>query len=103
MESRGRAVRGGSFPPSVGNAVLASQQSQFAVYAGTDIQCDLAGGKVTVTLSSDARPVLLRVLTKEPVAVTRDGLAVPELAEEQEHFAGDLFCMQLSSVPAFRC
>jgi alpha-D-xyloside xylohydrolase len=60
--------------------IYPSQDSRFKVYDGTDIQCDVAGGNVTVTLSSGARPVLLRVLTKEPGAVTRDGAAVPKLA-----------------------
>src|SRR5207248_9521691 len=59
--------------------IYPSQKSQFTVYDGTDIHSEVAAGKVTVTLSSDTRPVLLRVLRKEPVAVTRDGAAVPKL------------------------
>lgn len=60
--------------------IYPSHKSQFTVYDGTHIQCDLAAGKMTVTLSSDARPMLLRVLTSKPSTVTRDGVAVPELS-----------------------
>jgi len=59
--------------------IYPSPKSQFTVYDGTNIQCDIAGSKVTVTVSSDARSVLLRVLGKEPVAVTRDGATIPKL------------------------
>jgi hypothetical protein len=44
------------------------------------VQCDEAGGNLTVTLSSGARPVVLRILSKEPAGVTRDGIPVPKLA-----------------------
>jgi len=67
--------------------IYPSQKSQFTVYDGTDIHCAVAGGEVTFTLFSDARPVLLRVLSKEPVAVTRDGAAMPKMATPA-HFDG---------------
>jgi len=67
--------------------IYPSQKSQFTVYDGTDIHCAVAGGEVTFTLFSDARPVLLRVLSKEPAAVTRDGAAMPKMATPA-HFDG---------------
>jgi alpha-D-xyloside xylohydrolase len=60
--------------------IYPGQKSQFTVYDGTDVQCDEAGGNLTVTLSSGARPVVLRILSKEPAGVTRDGIPVPKLA-----------------------
>ncbi len=35
---------------------------------------------MTVTLSSDSRPVLLRVLANKPAAVTQDGIPLPHRA-----------------------
>jgi alpha-D-xyloside xylohydrolase len=60
--------------------IYPNQKSQFTIYDGTDIQCESAGGNLTVTLSSGARPVLLRVLTKEAATVTLDGTPMPKLA-----------------------
>jgi alpha-D-xyloside xylohydrolase len=60
--------------------VYPSGSSHFVVYDGTDIQCEAAAGKLTVTLSSVNRAVLLQVLTKEPGSVTHDGTPIPKLA-----------------------
>ena len=62
--------------------IYPGQTSHFAVYDGTDIQCDAAGAKVT--LSSVARAVLLQLLTKEPATVTRDGAPVPKFATAEQ-------------------
>jgi alpha-D-xyloside xylohydrolase len=56
--------------------------SHFAVYDGTDIQCDAAGAKVT--LSSVARAVLLQLFTKEPATVRRDGAPLPKFATAEQ-------------------
>jgi alpha-D-xyloside xylohydrolase len=60
--------------------IYPGQSSHFTVYDGTDIQCDAGGGKLTVTLLSVSRPVLLQLLAKEPTAVMRDGTPVPKFA-----------------------
>jgi alpha-D-xyloside xylohydrolase len=62
--------------------IYPGQTSHFAVYDGTDIQCDAAGAKVT--LSSAARAVLLQLFTKEPATVTRDGAPVPKFATAEQ-------------------
>jgi alpha-D-xyloside xylohydrolase len=54
--------------------------SQFTVYDGTNIQCQAGGGKLTVTISSVARAVILQLLADEPAAVERDGTALARLA-----------------------
>lgn len=54
--------------------------SQFTVYDGTNIQCQAVGGKLTVTLSSVARTVILRLLADEPTTVVREGTALAKLA-----------------------
>jgi alpha-D-xyloside xylohydrolase len=54
--------------------------SQFTVYDGTNIQCQAAGGKLTVTVSSVARQVILQLLADEPATVERDGTALAKLA-----------------------
>ena len=64
--------------------IYPDQKSQFMVFDGTDIQCEAAQGNLRVTLSSVARPVLLRILAKQPAAVTRDGAAIPNLATAAE-------------------
>ena len=58
----------------------ANQHSDFTVYDGTAIACDPAGTGLALTLSSDARPVILQVLSKEPAQVTRDGQSVQKQA-----------------------
>jgi alpha-glucosidase (family GH31 glycosyl hydrolase) len=60
--------------------VYPSGTSTFAVYDGTEIRCDTAGGTSTVTLSSVARPVVLQIFGDEPVAIRRDGAALSKLA-----------------------
>jgi hypothetical protein len=50
--------------------------SSFTVYDGTSIRCESSGAQRTVTLSSTARPVVLKILTDEPAAVTRDGVSL---------------------------
>jgi len=60
--------------------IYPGQKSQFTVYDGTDIQCEAAGGNVTVTLSSSARAVLLQVLAIEPTSVTQNGALLPKLS-----------------------
>jgi hypothetical protein len=54
--------------------------SHFRVYDGTDIRCEAAGGNLTVTLSSTARPVVLKLFGDAPVAVMRDGAVLTRLA-----------------------
>jgi alpha-glucosidase (family GH31 glycosyl hydrolase) len=46
---------------------------RFAVHDGTDIRCENSEAERTVTLTSTARPVVLKILTDEPATVTRDG------------------------------
>jgi alpha-D-xyloside xylohydrolase len=58
--------------------------SQFTVYDGTEIQCEAGGGKLTVTLSSVARPVVLQLLADEPASVVRDGTALAKLTMLEE-------------------
>ena len=55
-------------------------ESQFTVYDGTNIQCQVVGGKLTVTLSSAPRPVILQLLADEPAKIERDGTALAKLA-----------------------
>ena len=50
--------------------------SSFTVYDGTSIRCESGGAQRTVTLSSAARPVVLKILTDEPAAVARDGVSL---------------------------
>jgi len=54
--------------------------SKFEVYDGAEIRCDTAGGTLTVTLSSVARPVMLQIFGDEPVTIMRDGIALSKLA-----------------------
>ena len=63
--------------------------SQFTVYDGTEVRCETAGGKLTVTLSSVARPVILQLLVDEPVSVMRDGTSLPRLATPAEFDAAE--------------
>jgi alpha-D-xyloside xylohydrolase len=51
----------------------ANQHSEFTVYDGTSIACDPAGTGLSLTLSSNARPIILQVFSKEPAQVTRNG------------------------------
>jgi hypothetical protein len=53
--------------------------SSFTVYDGTIIRSESDGATRAITLSSAARPVVLKILTDEPVAVTRDGAALTQL------------------------
>ena len=63
--------------------------SQFAVYDGTQIRCDVVGGSSTVTLSSVARPILLQILGDAPAAIQRDGAALNKLATLEQFNAAD--------------
>ena len=60
--------------------VYPAGESQFTVYDGTNIQCQIVGGKLTVTLSSAPRPVILQLLADEPAKIERDGIALAKLA-----------------------
>jgi hypothetical protein len=50
--------------------------SSFTVYDGTSIRCETSGAGREVILSSTTRPVVLKILTNEPAAVTRDGVSL---------------------------
>jgi len=54
--------------------------SSFTVYDGTSIRCESSGAERTVTLSSTARSVVLKIFTDEPAAVTRDGLNLEQFS-----------------------
>lgn len=56
-----------------------SATSRFTVYDETAIQCQPNGAARSVTLTSVARPVILKVLGNEPAAVTRDGQSLAKL------------------------
>ncbi len=63
--------------------------SQFTLYDGTKILCQAGGGKLTVTLSSVARPLMLQLLTDEPAAVVHDGKDIAKFATPAELDAAD--------------
>jgi len=50
--------------------------SSFTIYDGTSIQCESGRAPRTVTLSATARPVVLKIFTDEPAAVTHDGVSL---------------------------
>jgi alpha-D-xyloside xylohydrolase len=54
--------------------------SQFTVYDGTQIECQLSGTARLITLSSTARAVILQVSGGEPSDVTLNGLSLPKRA-----------------------
>jgi alpha-D-xyloside xylohydrolase len=60
--------------------IYPTASSRFTVFDGTDIQCVVAAGQTSITLSSMARPVLFQVHTNEPAAITRDGVALLKAA-----------------------
>lgn len=62
-------------------------KSEFTIYDGTHIQCEAAGGTVTVTLSSNSRSVLLQVLANASTTVTQDGGPLPKLATAEQFAA----------------
>jgi hypothetical protein len=59
-----------------------SQQSQFTVYDGTVLTCSPLSAGLSLTLSSDARSVVLQVLSKEPAQVSRDGQTLQKSATQ---------------------
>jgi alpha-D-xyloside xylohydrolase len=63
--------------------------SQFTVYDGTDIRCEVGGGHLTVTLSSIPRPVMLQLLVGGSARVVRDGATLPSLATAAQFDATD--------------
>src|SRR5262249_29487053 len=56
--------------------VYPSTNSNFAVYDGTTLQCQTNGSVVTLSLSSTARSLMLRVFGPEPFSVERDGITL---------------------------
>ncbi len=57
--------------------VYPAANSSFTVYDGTSLQCQSNGTVVTLSLTSTARPVLLRVHGSAPAGVERDGVRMP--------------------------
>jgi alpha-D-xyloside xylohydrolase len=58
--------------------------SSFQVHDGTTVTCETSGGHVTVSLKSEARAMLLEILTGAPQSVVRDGKLLPEFATTDE-------------------
>jgi len=52
--------------------------SEFSVFDGTRLQCQGTAAAGTVTISSAARTITLRILGDEPGAVRRDNVVLPE-------------------------
>jgi alpha-D-xyloside xylohydrolase len=63
--------------------------SEFTVHDGTVIRCQTIGPKQSVTLTSNARPVVLQILAKEPLVITRDGQNLPKQATLSDFAAVD--------------
>lgn len=58
--------------------VYPTTNSSFTVYDGTSLSCQSNATVVTATLTSDARPILLRFLAGEPAGVERNGVRLPK-------------------------
>jgi hypothetical protein len=54
--------------------------TQFTVHDGTTVTCVTSAAGTEVTLSSIARPIVLKVLGNEPAAVTLDGAPLAKLS-----------------------
>jgi alpha-D-xyloside xylohydrolase len=75
---------GGVSTPGGGLRVLvypstAGATSQFTMADGTTFSAAQASGATTVTITSAARTIELRIFGVQPASVTRDGAALPEL------------------------
>jgi len=57
-------------------------ESQFTVYAGTEVRCGKVGGQLTINLSSIGRAVVLEILAEDPGGITRDGKVLLKLATQ---------------------
>jgi alpha-glucosidase (family GH31 glycosyl hydrolase) len=57
--------------------------SRFTMYDGTSISPEHSGAQRTVTLSSAARAVVLKIFTDEPSTVTRDGASLMRFSTPQ--------------------
>lgn len=58
--------------------------SRFNVFDGTDIRCAAGPGQIVVTLSSDARPVILQIPGDAPSVIKRDGIVLPRASTPAE-------------------
>jgi alpha-glucosidase (family GH31 glycosyl hydrolase) len=63
--------------------------SHFSVYDGTAIDAQGNSASGTVTLSSPARSVQVRILANEPAAITRDGTLLPRLTAPADFAVAD--------------
>jgi alpha-D-xyloside xylohydrolase len=63
--------------------------SSFIVYDGTSIRCEGSGVQRTLTLSSTARTVILKIFTDEPAGVTHDGVSLERFSTPAEFDASN--------------
>lgn len=66
-----------------------NQESQFTVYDGTVITCERAGTGLSLTLSSDSRPLILQLLSKEPGQVILDSHTLQKLPTKVDFDAAE--------------
>jgi alpha-D-xyloside xylohydrolase len=52
--------------------------AEFSAYDGTQLECQGTAAAGTITISSAARTITLRILADKPAAVRRDNVALPE-------------------------
>ena len=62
--------------------VYPHSSSSFSVHDGTVLRCELNVGATGLTLSSNQRPILLKVFGSKPTSVTRDGSLLPEFSTQ---------------------
>jgi alpha-D-xyloside xylohydrolase len=55
-----------------------SSPSNFDLHDGTQLACKVSGVATMLTLSSIPRSILLKILGRKPVSITRDGIVLPE-------------------------
>jgi alpha-D-xyloside xylohydrolase len=70
--------------------IYPARSSHFSMYDGTDVTCDSGSGSTVVTLSSEARQVILALRGNIPSVITRDGAAIPRLATEADFGVAEL-------------
>jgi hypothetical protein len=70
--------------------VYPSGKSRFTLFDGTVVECQSAPPNTVISLSSKARAVAFDILADSPDAITRDGVALPEFANEAEFNAADV-------------
>lgn len=65
--------------------------ASFTLYDGTSAQCSAGGNVTTLTLSSIARPISLKIFaSSSPFGVERDGVRLPHLATQNDFNAASL-------------